>query len=126
MGVWLDGQSDFTFEPMAAATPQFKRGKVLALEQRRAKRSKTYPWVPTMQEEGFAGFDTMNWYGISGPANLPTAVVRRINADVNTVLAMPWPLYTSDAADDLKRFYRWMCATFYTSIPTKSIELYPG
>lgn len=85
----LGGQIDFTFETMTAATPHIKGGKVVALAQTRAKRSKAYPEVPTMQEEGFAGFETMNWYGISGPANLPTAVVRRINADVNTVLAMP-------------------------------------
>lgn len=85
----LGGQIDFTFETMTAATPHIKGGKVVALAQTRAKRSKAYPEVPTMQEEGFAGFETMNWYGISGPANLPVAVVRRINADVNTVLAMP-------------------------------------
>jgi tripartite-type tricarboxylate transporter receptor subunit TctC len=85
----LGGQIDFTFETMTAATPHIKGGKVVALAQTRAKRSKAYPDVPTMQEEGFAAFETMNWYGISGPANLPATVVKRINADVNAVLAMP-------------------------------------
>lgn len=42
-----------------------------------------------MQEQGFPQFETMNWYGISGPAKLPVALVRRINQDVNAVLAMP-------------------------------------
>lgn len=84
----IGGQIDFTFETMTAATPHVKNGRVLALAQTRAKRSKAYPDVPTMQEQGFREFETMNWYGISGPARLPAALARRINQDVNTVLAM--------------------------------------
>jgi tripartite-type tricarboxylate transporter receptor subunit TctC len=85
----IGGQIDFTFETMTAATPHVKSGRVVALAQTRGKRSKAYPDVPTMQEQGFAGFETMNWYGISGPARLPAALVRRINQDVNAVLALP-------------------------------------
>ena len=85
----IGGQIQYTFETMTAATPHIKNGRVVALAQTRGKRSKAYPDVPTMQEQGYAGFETMNWYGISGPAKLPPAIVARINADVNTVLAMP-------------------------------------
>ena len=84
----IGGQVEYTFETMTAATPHLKNGRVVALAQSRAKRSKAYPDVPTMQEQGFAEFETMNWYGISGPAKLPAALVKRINADVNAVLAM--------------------------------------
>ncbi|MEF7617278.1 tripartite tricarboxylate transporter substrate binding protein [Aquincola sp. MAHUQ-54] len=84
----IGGQIQFTFETMTAATPHLKNGRVVALAQTRAQRSKAYPQVPTMQEQGFPAFETMNWYGISGPAKLPPALVRRINQDVNTVLAM--------------------------------------
>jgi tripartite-type tricarboxylate transporter receptor subunit TctC len=85
----IGGQIQFTFETMTAATPHLKNGRVIALAQTRGKRSKAYPSVPTMQEQGFAEFETMNWYGISGPPKLPPALVARINTDVNTVLAMP-------------------------------------
>lgn len=85
----IGGQIAFTFETMTAATPHLHSGKVVALAQTRGKRSKAWPDVPTMQEQGYAGFETMNWYGISGPAKLPAALVQRINADVNAVLAMP-------------------------------------
>ncbi len=84
----IGGQIQFTFETMTAATPHVKNGRVLALAQTRARRSKAYPDLPTMQEQGFPEFETMNWYGVSGPAKLPAALVRRINQDVNTVLAM--------------------------------------
>ncbi|WP_137893447.1 tripartite tricarboxylate transporter substrate binding protein [Ramlibacter sp. 2FC] len=85
----IGGQIQFTFETMTAATPHLKNGRVVALAQTRAKRSKAYPKLPTMQEQGFPEFETMNWYGISGPAKLPAALARRINEDVNKVLAMP-------------------------------------
>jgi tripartite-type tricarboxylate transporter receptor subunit TctC len=85
----IGGQIQYTFETMTAATPHLKNGRVAALAQTRAKRSKAYPDVPTMQEQGFPQFETMNWYGISGPAKLPAALARKINQDVNAVLAMP-------------------------------------
>jgi len=84
----IGGQIQFTFETMTAATPHLKNGRVVALAQSRAKRSPAYPNVPTMQEQGFPEFETMNWYGISGPAKLPPALARRLNQDINTVLAM--------------------------------------
>jgi tripartite-type tricarboxylate transporter receptor subunit TctC len=84
----IGGQIQFTFETMTAATPHLKGGKVVALAQTRAKRSKAWPEVPTMQEQGYPGFETMNWYGLSAPAKLSPALAQRINADVNQVLAM--------------------------------------
>ena len=84
----IGGQIQFTFETMTAATPHLKNGRVVALAQTRARRSRAYPGVPTMQEQGYPDFETMNWYGLSGPAKLPAALVRRINQDVNTILAM--------------------------------------
>ena len=84
----IGGQIQFTFETMTAATPHVKNGRVVALAQTRAQRSKAYPGVPTMQQQGYAEFETMNWYGLSGPARMAPALVRRINDDVNAVLAM--------------------------------------
>ncbi len=85
----IGGQIQYSFETMTAATPHVKSGKVLAIAQTRAKRAKGYPDVPTMQELGYAGFEATTWYGLAGPGKLPAAIVRKINADVNTALAMP-------------------------------------
>jgi len=84
----IGGQIQFSFETMTAATPHVKNGRVVAIAQTRGKRSKAYPSVPTMQEQGYDGFETMNWYGISGPAKLPAPILRKMNQDINTVLAM--------------------------------------
>ena len=85
----LGGQINYCFETMTAATPHVKGGKAIAIAQTRGKRAKGHPNVPTMQELGFPGFDATTWYGLVGPGKLPAAVVARVNADVNTILAQP-------------------------------------
>ncbi|MEY3514573.1 MAG: hypothetical protein RL420_1596 [Pseudomonadota bacterium] len=45
--------------------------------------------MPTMDEQGFAGFDATTWYGLVGPAKLNPAFIKRVNEDMNKVMAMP-------------------------------------
>ena len=85
----IGGQIQFSFETMTAATPHVKNGRVQAIAQTRTRRAKGHPSVPTMQEEGFEGFDATTWYGLAGPGKLPAAITARINRDVNTILALP-------------------------------------
>ena len=85
----MGGQIEYSFETMTAATPHVKSGKVLAIAQTRLKRAKGHPTVPTMQEQGFDGFEATTWYGLAGPGKLPAAITQKVNQDVNTVLAMP-------------------------------------
>ncbi|NNU44828.1 Bug family tripartite tricarboxylate transporter substrate binding protein [Ramlibacter montanisoli] len=84
----IGGQIQYSFETMAAATPHVKSGRAIAIAQTRAKRVKAYPDVPTMQEQGFAGFETFNWYGISGPGKLPAPIAQKMNKDLQAVLAL--------------------------------------
>ena len=85
----IGGQIDYAFETMTAATPHVKSGKLLAIAQTRTKRAKGYPDVPTMVEQGYPGFEATTWYGLAGPGKLPAPVVKKMNEDVNKVLAMP-------------------------------------
>jgi tripartite-type tricarboxylate transporter receptor subunit TctC len=85
----IGGQIQYSFETMTAATPHVRGGRVVAIAQTRTKRAKGHPNVPTMQEAGFEGFEATTWYGLVGPGKLPGAIADKVNADVNTVLAMP-------------------------------------
>jgi tripartite-type tricarboxylate transporter receptor subunit TctC len=85
----MGNQIQYSFETMTAATPHVKSGKVVAVAQTRTRRAKGHPGVPTMQEQGFEGFEATTWYGLVGPGKLPTAIADKVNRDVNTVLAMP-------------------------------------
>jgi len=85
----IGGQIQYSFETMTAATPHVKSGKAVAIAQTRLKRAKGHPNVPTMDEQGFAGFDATTWYGLAAPAKLSPAIAKRMNEDINKVLAMP-------------------------------------
>lgn len=85
----IGGQIDFSFDTMTAATAQVKGGKLHGIAQTRIKRAKGFPDVPTMDEQGFKGFDASSWYGLVGPADMPRDLALSVNADVNNVLLMP-------------------------------------
>jgi tripartite-type tricarboxylate transporter receptor subunit TctC len=84
----IGGQIQYSFDTMTAATPHVKTGRAIAIAQTRTKRAKGHPSVPTMQEEGYPGFEATTWYGLVGPGKLPKTIAQKINTDVNTVLAM--------------------------------------
>jgi tripartite-type tricarboxylate transporter receptor subunit TctC len=84
----MGGQIQYSFETMTAATPHVNNGRVIAIAQTRTKRAKGHPTVPTMQEEGYEGFEATTWYGLVGPGKLPATIAQKVNRDVNTILAM--------------------------------------
>ena len=51
------------------------------------KRHPLLPDVPTFKESGYEGFDGLTWYGIVGPANMPEAITRKLNEEINKILA---------------------------------------
>ena len=85
----IGGQIDFSFDTMTAATAQVRAGKMLGIAQTRVNRAKGFPAMPTMDEQGFKGFDASSWYGVVGPRDMSRDLALRINADINRVLAMP-------------------------------------
>ncbi len=85
----IGGQIDFSFDTMTAAAPQVKSGKMHGIVQTRVNRAKGFPSMPTMDEQGFKGFDASSWYGVVGPRDMSKELAHQINADINKVLAMP-------------------------------------
>ena len=85
----LGGQTQVMFPGLAAALPHIKAGQVKPLAVTGQKRHPLLPDVPTFEEQGFAGFTGVQWYGIVGPANVPAPIVKRLNEEINALLAMP-------------------------------------
>ena len=85
----LGGQTQVMFPGLAAALPHIKAGKVKPLAVTGVKRHPLLPEVPTFEEQGFPGFTGVQWYGIVGPANMPAAIVKRLNDEINALLATP-------------------------------------
>jgi tripartite-type tricarboxylate transporter receptor subunit TctC len=76
----VSGQIQMMFDNAPSALPQVKAGRIRAIAQTGAQRSPLLPEVPTMVEQGFAGFVVAGWGGMFAPATTPPAVLDRIHA----------------------------------------------
>ena len=85
----MGGQVDLYSSSVSSVIGQIKGGKVRAIAVASAKRSPALPDVPTVAESGYPGFDADSWYGLLMPAGTPAAIVQRVNAEVNKLLALP-------------------------------------
>jgi len=77
----------YTTTVSGGAMIKAKRVKVIGIAS--AKRSPLLPDVQTLAESGIKDAEAIVWFGMSGPANLPRAIVDKLNAQVNTTLALP-------------------------------------
>jgi len=66
-----------------------KAGKVRALVVTSAERSDVLPEVPTMKEAGYPQLEAYNWSGIVVPAATPSAVIERLNRELQRALGVP-------------------------------------
>ena len=85
----ISGQVAMYFPGVPVALPMVKAGKVRAFATTGAKRLPALPDVPTVAEAGIPGYQVILWYGLLGPAGLPTDITNKIQADVARVLKMP-------------------------------------
>ena len=85
----IGGQTQAMFPSLAAALPNIRSGRVKALAVTGRRRQPTLKDVPTMIESGLEGVDAVQWYGVVGPAGLPTALVTRLNETLNATLRAP-------------------------------------
>jgi tripartite-type tricarboxylate transporter receptor subunit TctC len=85
----IEGRVDFYFAPLPLTLPEVKAGKLKALAVSLPHRSLAAPTLPTMIEAGFKDFTLSAWVGVLGPRGLPTAVVERLNREINLALAQP-------------------------------------
>ncbi len=74
---------------MPAGTELVKSGKVKGLGVTSRKRAAAIPDVPTIGESGLGDVEDATWVALFVPAKTPPAVVAKLNADLNTVLADP-------------------------------------
>ncbi len=84
-----NGQVAMLFDNVMTAKPHVESGRLKGIAISSLQRSSIVPNIPTVAESGLPGFDSWNYFGIFGPANTPPAVVQRVNAEMNKILADP-------------------------------------
>lgn len=83
----VGGQIQVLFDPISSIYPQVAAGKARALAVTTEKRATSAPQLPTVAEQGYAGFDVSSWQGIVVPAGTPKAVVQRLHRGLVNVMA---------------------------------------
>lgn len=84
----MNGRVDFMFIDVSIGLPQVQAGKVKLLAVASAKRSSLMPDTPTLIES-HPKLDLGIWQGLAAPARTPAAVLEKVNAEVNKMLAIP-------------------------------------
>ena len=85
----ISGEVPMSFESLPAAMPMIKGVQLKVLAVSAPKRNPALPDVPTMIEQGYAGFDLGSWYGIWAPAKTPPEIVKRLNGELVKIAGLP-------------------------------------
>ena len=83
----IANEVQLAFGSVPSVIGQIRGGLIRPLAVTTLKRIDTLKDVPTMIESGFPGFEVTPWFGILTTGGTPPAVVQKINADVNKLLA---------------------------------------
>ena len=85
----LRGESDFMIVNAPGLTQHIASGKLRALAITAPTRQPDLPGVPTTREAGMPDYTYSSFFGAYVPGATPPDVVRKLNAALNAVTAMP-------------------------------------
>ena len=71
------------------ALGHIKAGRIKALAVTTASRSKFVPDLPTVDEAGLKGFETVAWFGLLAPAGTPVEIIGRTREEVARIIQTP-------------------------------------
>ncbi|WP_270934844.1 Bug family tripartite tricarboxylate transporter substrate binding protein [Falsiroseomonas oryzae] len=83
----IAGTVQLGFDTVPAGLPHVRAGRLRAIGAAMLRRSSLAPEVPTLDEQGLAGFTGGSWVGLVAPARTPEPVVAKIAADVEKLMA---------------------------------------
>ena len=73
----------------SSAAPLIEAGRVRAIAVTAPTRVESLPDIPTLAEQGVAGFAVEQWHGLLAPAATPEAVIARLHQELAQILAEP-------------------------------------
>jgi tripartite-type tricarboxylate transporter receptor subunit TctC len=85
----LAGDIPMIIAPPTAVLANIKAGKLRAIATTSPQRWAGLPDVPTVAEQGVAGYDVRSWAGLMAPAGTPRPVIDRLNTELQKALQVP-------------------------------------
>ena len=86
----LGGQVKILFVSLGSGViPLIRSGRLVPLAVTEKRRTQFLPDLPTLTELGIRGVEVDAWYGVLAPTGTPSAVIARLNQEINTVLELP-------------------------------------
>ena len=110
----LTGEVDFEFNTALTVQPHIKSGRLRALAVTTAKRSSTFPQLPTMASF-YPGFESDNWYAMFLPAGTTKETVTKLNGalikavnspDIRDFIIKEGGDPVGSSPDDLNKYFR--------------------
>jgi tripartite-type tricarboxylate transporter receptor subunit TctC len=83
----IAGTIQLGFDTITAGLPHARSGRLKAIGAAMLRRSPLAPEVPTLDEQGLTGFTGGSWIGLVAPARTPEAVVAKVHADIEKLMA---------------------------------------
>jgi tripartite-type tricarboxylate transporter receptor subunit TctC len=89
MTAMVAGDTQFTAISTLLSLPQIQSAALRAIASGSLTRDPQLPDLPTVAEQGFPGFEAIQWIGLLTTAGTPTEIIERLNAEVNRALLDP-------------------------------------
>jgi tripartite-type tricarboxylate transporter receptor subunit TctC len=86
---FLSKEVDSFVATPVSVVKQIEAGKAIAIATTGSKRAQLMPNVATVAEQGYQGYEALNWYGFLGPASMPKPIVSRLHDEIAKALANP-------------------------------------
>jgi tripartite-type tricarboxylate transporter receptor subunit TctC len=90
------GEVDAALGSVISIGPHVKSGKLRAVGVTYAQRSRMWPDLPAMAEQGVPGYEYVAFHGWVAPAGTPAGVLNKLSAEIAKVAKLP------EIADKLK------------------------
>ena len=82
----IGGQVQLLFDTGFSQLANIRSGKLKVLAISTLERHPLLPEVPTVAEQGLAGYEVIPWFGLVAPAGTPRDIVAKLNAEVVRIL----------------------------------------
>jgi tripartite-type tricarboxylate transporter receptor subunit TctC len=89
MMAMVAGDTQFTAISTLISLPQIRSGAVRPIAIGSLTRDAQLPDLPTVAEQGFPGFEAIQWIGLLTTGGTPNRIIERINAELNSALRDP-------------------------------------